>query len=178
MLLQKQTAEIIPVTPSGLNLPVVIAAAGERASRRFVEFFTANIRNKNTREAYARAIGAFLGWCDHHHLALETIEPVAVAASAQNWHSTMPASIVFPRPPSSARITPFESGDSRANTAASIWCGLRSTAASKRDMESRSMPLAALRVRSCAKYLAWYGVSVIGGAASWRPLRRRARRGA
>ena len=62
------------------NLPVVIAAAGERASRRFVEFFTANIRNKNTREAYARAIGAFLGWCDHHDLTLETIEPVAVAA--------------------------------------------------------------------------------------------------
>ena len=80
MLLQKQTAEIVPVIPSGLNLPVVITAAGERASRRFVEFFTANIRNKNTREAYARAIGAFLGWCDHHHLTLETIEPVAVAA--------------------------------------------------------------------------------------------------
>src|ERR1039457_427755 len=80
MLLQKQTAEIVRVIPSGLNLPVVIAAAGERASRRFVEFFTANIRNKNTREAYARAIGAVLGWCGGDHLALETIEPVAVAA--------------------------------------------------------------------------------------------------
>jgi site-specific recombinase XerD len=62
------------------TLPTVIAAAGERASRRFVEFFTTNIRNKNTREAYARAIGAFLGWCEDHHLVLETIEPVAVAA--------------------------------------------------------------------------------------------------
>jgi hypothetical protein len=30
---------------------VIAAAAGERASRSFVEFFTANIRNKNTREA-------------------------------------------------------------------------------------------------------------------------------
>ena len=75
--------------------------------------------------------------------------------SAQNWQSTMPASIVFPRPTSSARITPLESGDCRANSAASIWCGLRSTAASNSDMESRSMPLAARRVRSWAKYLAW-----------------------
>jgi integrase/recombinase XerD len=43
-------------------VPVVIAAAGEGAARRFVEFFTATIRNKNTRLAYARAVGAFLAW--------------------------------------------------------------------------------------------------------------------
>ena len=35
----------------------LIADAGERASRLFAEFFTANIRNKNTRAAYARAEG-------------------------------------------------------------------------------------------------------------------------
>ena len=35
-------------------LPAVIAAAGEPASMRFIEFFTANIRNPNTRAAYAR----------------------------------------------------------------------------------------------------------------------------
>ena len=39
------------------KLPRVITNAGERASRRFVEFFTANIRNKNTRLAYAQAVG-------------------------------------------------------------------------------------------------------------------------
>jgi hypothetical protein len=37
-------------------LPVLIAAAGESAKIRFVEFFTANIRNRNTRRAYARAV--------------------------------------------------------------------------------------------------------------------------
>ena len=37
------------------GLPAVIAQAGEKAGRRFVEFFTANIRNKNTRLAYGRA---------------------------------------------------------------------------------------------------------------------------
>jgi len=36
-------------------LPAAIAAQGERAGRRFIEFFTANIRNRNTRMAYARA---------------------------------------------------------------------------------------------------------------------------
>jgi FMN phosphatase YigB (HAD superfamily) len=43
-------------------LPALIAA-GEHASRRFVELFTANIRNRNTREAYSLAINAFLTWC-------------------------------------------------------------------------------------------------------------------
>ena len=45
--------ELILLTPSGMAVPALIAAAGKRASRRFIEFFTANIRNKNTREAYA-----------------------------------------------------------------------------------------------------------------------------
>jgi hypothetical protein len=36
--------------------PALVAAAGERASYRFLEFFTAQIRNPNTRRAYdARA---------------------------------------------------------------------------------------------------------------------------
>ena len=39
-------------------LPALIAQAGERAGRRFVEFFTANIRNTNTRTAYARAVAS------------------------------------------------------------------------------------------------------------------------
>jgi hypothetical protein len=43
-----------------LCLPAMIAGAGERAEWRFAEFFTANIRNANTRAAYGRAAGAFL----------------------------------------------------------------------------------------------------------------------
>jgi hypothetical protein len=49
---------------SGVLLPVLIAGAGERAAIRFLEFFTVNIRNRNTRAAYARAAGAFLRWCE------------------------------------------------------------------------------------------------------------------
>jgi len=43
-------------------LPAAIAARGERAGRRFIEFFTATIRNRNTRMAYARAVKQFFDW--------------------------------------------------------------------------------------------------------------------
>jgi hypothetical protein len=42
----------------------LIAAVGERASYRFLEFFTANIRNPNTRRAYARAAVEFFDWLE------------------------------------------------------------------------------------------------------------------
>ncbi|MDG3008315.1 phage integrase N-terminal SAM-like domain-containing protein [Paludisphaera mucosa] len=61
-------------------LPALIAQEGDRAGRRFVEFFTAQIRNKNTRAAYAHATAQFLRWCEERRLTLQTIEPVAVAA--------------------------------------------------------------------------------------------------
>jgi len=54
--------EIIPprpraslVTAGDVVVPTAIAAAGEPAARRFLEFFAATIRNKNTRMAYYRA---------------------------------------------------------------------------------------------------------------------------
>lgn len=63
-----------------LALPALIAEAGESACRRFLEFFTATIRNPNTRKAYARAVSAFFGWCDAHGVTLHQIEPIVVAA--------------------------------------------------------------------------------------------------
>jgi hypothetical protein len=39
--------------------PALVAALGKRASYRFFEFFTANIRNPHTRCAYARAAVEF-----------------------------------------------------------------------------------------------------------------------
>ncbi len=55
----------LPVTQShSPALPAVITAAGEPAAMRFIEFFTANIRNPNTRAAYARAVADFFGWCE------------------------------------------------------------------------------------------------------------------
>jgi hypothetical protein len=41
-----------PLVPiSSPSLPVLVAAAGDRASMRFLEFFAANIRNPHTRRA-------------------------------------------------------------------------------------------------------------------------------
>ena len=61
-------------------LPSSITAAGENASRKFIEFFTANIRNRNTRIAYAHAVRRFFDWCEGHHIPLDKIEPMLVAA--------------------------------------------------------------------------------------------------
>ena len=46
------------------HTPALIAAVGERASYRFFEFFTANIRNPHTRRAYARAAVEFFDWLE------------------------------------------------------------------------------------------------------------------
>src|ERR1700761_8004083 len=57
-----------------LWLPAVIAPAGERASRRFVEYFAAEIRNPHTRRAYGNAVARFLAWCDARGVALEQLQ--------------------------------------------------------------------------------------------------------
>ena len=53
----------------GPLVPALIAAEGESASLRFLDFFTANIRNPNTRAAYAVAVRAFFAWLDARHVA-------------------------------------------------------------------------------------------------------------
>jgi integrase/recombinase XerD len=60
-------------------VPAIIADQGEDAVRRFIEFFAANIRNANTRQAYARAIARFLRWSEKRGFRLEDIEPVVIA---------------------------------------------------------------------------------------------------
>src|SRR6201998_3583565 len=54
--------QLVPISRSPM-LPALVAAAGERASMRFLEFFAANIRNPHTRRAYARAAEELLAWC-------------------------------------------------------------------------------------------------------------------
>jgi integrase/recombinase XerD len=78
--LARPSSRGITGTSSGPILPAIIAEAGDQTVRRFVEFFTATIRNKNTRRAYARAVCDFFAWCEGHGLALAAIEPVHVAA--------------------------------------------------------------------------------------------------
>src|SRR5271165_5248928 len=74
-----KAAELTPL-PAAHLVPALIADLGEQASWRYVEFFTANIRNPNTRRAYARACSRFFAWCEDRGLTLTTIRPHDVGA--------------------------------------------------------------------------------------------------
>lgn len=63
---------------SGL-VPSLFVDAGEKAAYRFVEFFTANIRNPNTRAAYYRAVTRFTGWCERRGIGLTQVNSFLVA---------------------------------------------------------------------------------------------------
>ena len=52
-----------------------------KAAERFFEFFTANIRNKNTRRAYYKAVCRFADWCEGRGFRdLASVRPLHVAA--------------------------------------------------------------------------------------------------
>jgi site-specific recombinase XerD len=62
-------------------VPTLIAAAGNRARSRFLEFFAARIRNSHTRRAYGRAVADFLAWCEDNQVAsIAAVQPLHVAA--------------------------------------------------------------------------------------------------
>jgi integrase/recombinase XerD len=75
---------------SAYGLPRVLAAAGPRTQRCFLEFFAAHIRNRNTRGAYLRACLTFFRWCDELPVDLHHIEPVHVAAYIERHPGSKP----------------------------------------------------------------------------------------
>jgi site-specific recombinase XerD len=85
----------VPLKPGQLTtaadthlVPALIADAGEPAAWRYIEFFTANIRNPNTRRAYARACNQFFAWCEDRGLTLTTIRPFDVATYIETLQKT------------------------------------------------------------------------------------------
>jgi len=76
--------DMVPIPSRDLDraglerLPAMIARAGVGAAWRFVEFFTANIRNRNTRAAYAQAVAQFFRWCEARSIAM----PVTLTRNA------------------------------------------------------------------------------------------------
>src|SRR5438105_1956185 len=85
--------DIVPIPrqlASILNsIPTIFAASGQKAAWRFIEFFTANIRNVNTRLAYARSVSQFSAWCDSRRLTLEQLNPFLVAAYVEEIGETL-----------------------------------------------------------------------------------------
>jgi integrase/recombinase XerD len=76
------------------ELPQLIIRAGDRAARRFVEFFTVTIRNRNTRAAYAQAVGQFCSWCERRGIELAGITPIVIAAYIEEMTSKRSAPTV------------------------------------------------------------------------------------
>src|SRR6476619_3662318 len=78
----------IASNPNALNVvPALIANLGDEAAWRYIEFFTANIRNPHTRRAYARACSRFFGWCEQRDLTLAAIRPHEVATYIEQLHN-------------------------------------------------------------------------------------------
>ena len=75
------------------GLPAIVERAGPAAAERVVEFF-AQIRNPNTRTAYAKAVTQFFNWCDERGLELDQISPVVVAAYVEELQDAYRASTI------------------------------------------------------------------------------------
>ena len=69
----------IPARIAGGVTPTIFAG-DRKTAKRFWEVFGANIRNKNTRQAYLTAVYRFADWCAGHELELVDVEPMVVAA--------------------------------------------------------------------------------------------------
>ncbi|MBX3335951.1 MAG: hypothetical protein KF876_17600, partial [Nitrospira sp.] len=77
--------------PATKKLPALFTPT-PNAAKRFVEFFTANIRNPNTRKAYTWAVTEFATWCERHGLlSLQGIEPVHVATYVESLKGRLSA---------------------------------------------------------------------------------------
>jgi hypothetical protein len=82
----------IASNPRALNVvPALIADLGDEAAWRYVEFFTANIRNPHTRRAYARACDRFFAWCEECGLTPAVIRPHDVATYVEQLQNEVSA---------------------------------------------------------------------------------------
>jgi len=73
------------ITVVGLGVvPAVIERAGEHSTRRFIQFFTAEIRNPGTRRMYAHVVRRFFAWCELQQIDLLDVSPFLVAAYVES----------------------------------------------------------------------------------------------
>ncbi len=86
------------VLTSTVSAPVAIAGAGEHASYRFLEFFTARTRNPHTRRSYGRAVGDFLGWLERRGIHdIRQVNSFIVAGWVKDMQREHPAPTVKQR---------------------------------------------------------------------------------
>ena len=86
------THEVVAIGKGrGGALPALLAP-DEKTAERVLEFFAAQIRNPNTRRAYARAVGDFADWCAGKGLTkLDQVRPLHVAAYVEELQGCLSA---------------------------------------------------------------------------------------
>jgi site-specific recombinase XerD len=67
-------------TNTQLTFPSSPRFLEQKETERLVEFFAANIRDHNTRSAYARAVREFLRWTEARRITLPSIHPNHIAS--------------------------------------------------------------------------------------------------
>lgn len=70
-------------------VPSLFLKAGDKAWHRYIEFFTAHIRNRNTRLSYQRAVWQFARFCERRQLELNSIDPFIVATYVEHKGKTL-----------------------------------------------------------------------------------------
>ena len=86
LVILPKTQKSLAKAAAPIVVPDAIAAAGPEAVNRLIEFFTAQIRNRNTREAYGRACSQFFDWMYENGVNdCRLVQPVHVAG----WVETM-----------------------------------------------------------------------------------------
>ncbi len=82
----------------GVNTPAILREAPHQARSRILEFFTAQIRNANTRRSYMKAAVEFLAWCEARGArSLDAITPIHVAGWIEELTGTHSAPTVKQR---------------------------------------------------------------------------------
>ncbi len=75
--------------PGLSGIPSLLLDGGKQGWDACIEFFTATIRNPNTREAYGRAVMRFSIWCDRKGVRLQQLSPFLVAAYIEDLGSKL-----------------------------------------------------------------------------------------
>ncbi|OXC74482.1 tyrosine-type recombinase/integrase [Caballeronia sordidicola] len=87
--------DVTVVLRSSVTVPALVNHAGEKAGIRCLEFFASNIRNPNTRRAYAHAVGEFLAWCAQAGVrSITAVQPLHVAGWIELQTQTLSAPTV------------------------------------------------------------------------------------
>jgi hypothetical protein len=80
--------DLLSETSEDERLPILFRL-GPDGGRRFLEFFTVNIRNRNTRRAHFKAVQGFAAWCEEKGLRnLSGVTPMHVAAYVEQLGQT------------------------------------------------------------------------------------------